>query len=381
MSLKKILMEVRKKENERMQSQEQHEGMGERVRQAETRADELQMMLDVERRECERMVIERERLLQQAIERAQQVEEREQQEREALEQRVRQAEARAAELQMRLDEVEGREQERVAIQHQAIAAEQRGPSWEVGEEDLWLTGEVIGIGGWAEVRVAHLKVAAKKLHSQLVYDYHRRLFQREMAVAARVSHPNLLRFHGAKLEGGMTILTELMPTSLRAEVERGHRHPEHRLSWEHILSITMDVASALNYLHHLIPDPIIHRDLSSANVLLKPTPNGGWLAKVSDYGSANFEQQLETQNPGSPVYAAPESHNPALQSPKMDMYSFGVLLIEMCTCEFPAPERHPDLIESIRYSQLVRLIRWCLNEDRNQRPIAAQVIDYLHTLQ
>ena len=231
------------------------------------------------------------------------------------------------------------------------------------------------------MRVAHLKVAAKELHSQLESDYYDQVFQREMAVAARVSHPNLLRFHGAKLEGGMTILTELMPTSLRAEVNRGHRHPEHRLSREHILSIAMDVACALNYLHHLIPDPIIHRDISSANVLLKPTPNGGWLAKVSDYGSANFQQQLQTQNPGSPVYAAPESHNPGLQSPKMDIFSFGVLLIEMCTSHFPVPERRPDLIESIRYPQLVRLIRWCLNEDRNQRPTAAQVIDYLRTLQ
>ena len=178
----------------------------------------------------------------------------------------------------------------------------------------------------------------------------------------------------------MTILTELMPTSLRDEVERGCHHPEHRLLQEHILSIAMDVACALNYLHHLIPNPIIHRDLSSANVLLKPTPNGGWLAKMSDYGSANFQQWLQTQSPGISVYAAPESHNPALQSPKMDMYSFGVLLIEMCTCDFPDLERCPDLIESIRYPQLVRLIRWCLNEDQSQHPTAAQVISYLHTL-
>ena len=395
--------------------------MGEREQLLEARADELQRRLDEERRERERLAAqleerehvlhteeraqqaeervqraeesvqqERERVqraenrVQQEMERVQRAEERVDQERERVErseERVQRAEALASELQRRLDEVEGREQQRVAVQQQAIAAEQRGPSWEVGEEDLQLTGEVIGTGGWAEVRVAHLKVAAKKLHSQLVYDYHHQLFQREMAVAARVSHPNLLRFHGAKLEGGMTILTELMPTSLRAEVERGHRHPEHRLSREHILSITMDVACALNYLHHLTPDPIIHRDLSSANVLLKPTLNGGWLAKVSDYGSANFQQQLQTQNPGSPVYAAPESHNPALQSPKMDIYSFGVLLIEMCTSEFPAPERRPDLIESIRYPQLVQLIRWCLNEDRNQRPTATQVIDYLRTLQ
>ena len=64
----------------------------------------------------------------------------------------------------------------------------------------------------------------------------------EMAVAALVRHPSLLCFHGAKLEGGMTILTELMPTNLRTEVERGHCYPENRFSREHILSIAMDIA-------------------------------------------------------------------------------------------------------------------------------------------
>ena len=291
------------------------------------------------------------------------------------------AETRASDLQRRLDEVEGREHERLVVQEQAIAAEQRGPSWEVKEEDLQATGDVIGIGGWAEVKVAHLKVAAKYLHRQLTYNYHRELFQREMAVAARVSHPNLLRFLGAKLEGGMAILTELMPTSLRALVDRGHANPDDRLSREHIISIATDVACALNYLHHMTPDPIIHRDLSSANVLLQPTPNGGWLAKVSDYGSANFQRQLRTENPGSPVYAAPESHNPALQSPKMDIYSFGVLLVEMCTCQFPVPERRAELIDTIEQPRLFELIGQCLNADRDRRPTAAQLVDLLHSMQ
>ena len=295
--------------------------------------------------------------------------------------RAQLAETTANDLQRRLEEVERREHERAVVQEQAIAAEQRGPSWEVKEEDLQATGDVIGIGGWAEVKVAHLKVAAKYLHRQLTYNYHRQLFKREMAVAARVSHPNLLRFMGAKLEGGMAILTELMPNSLRGLVDRGHSNPEHRLSREHIISIATDVACALNYLHHMTPDPIIHRDLSSANVLLQPTPNGGWLAKVSDYGSANFQRQLRTENPGSPVYAAPESHNPALQSPKMDIYSFGVLLVEMCTCQFPVPERRAELIDTIEQPRLVQLIRQCLNDDRDRRPTAAQLIDLLHGMQ
>ena len=307
----------------------------------------------------------------------QQVEE----ERDRALERAQLAETRASDLQRRLNEVEGREHERLVVQEQAIAAEQRGPSWEVKEEDLQATGDVIGIGGWAEVKVAHLKVAAKYLHRQLTYNYHRQLFQREMAVAARVSHPNLLRFLGAKLEGGMAILTELMPTSLRALVDSGHANLDDRLSREHIISIASDVACALNYLHHMTPDPIIHRDLSSANVLLQPTPNGGWLAKVSDYGSANFQRQLRTENPGSPVYAAPESHNPALQSPKMDIYSFGVLLVEMCTCQFPVPERRAELIDTIEQPRLFELIGQCLNADRERRPTAAQLVDLLHSMQ
>ena len=228
------------------------------------------------------------------------------------------------------------------------------------------------------MKVAKLKVAAKVLHDQLIYDYHRRLFRREMDVAARVSHPNLLRFLGARLEGGMAILTEFMPTSLRALV---NRRPRQLLPLEHILSIATDVACALNYLHHMTPDPMIHRDLSSANVLLQPTPDGGWLAKVSDYGTANFQSQLQTENPGSPVYTAPESRDPALQTPKMDIYSFGVPLVEMCTCQFPAPERRIELIDSIDHPGLVSLIVRCLNEDKDRRPTAAQVIDILQSMQ
>ena len=228
------------------------------------------------------------------------------------------------------------------------------------------------------MKVAKLKVAAKCLHNQLIYDYHRRLFRREMDVAARVSHPNLLRFLGARLEGGMAILTEFMPTSLRALV---NRCPRQRLPLQQLLSIAIDVARVLNYLHNMTPDPIIHRDLSSANVLLQPSPDGGWLAKVSDYGTANFQSQLQTENPGNPVYTAPESRDPALQSPKMDIYSFSVLLVEMYTCEWPVPERRAELMEDIDHQGLLGLIRQCLKEDRDGRPTAAQLVDLLQAMQ
>ena len=62
------------------------------------------------------------------------------------------------------------------------------------EDEQEVTDQKPGTSGWAEVRVAKLKVAAKVLHEQLIYDYHQHLFRHEMDAAARVSQPNLLCF-------------------------------------------------------------------------------------------------------------------------------------------------------------------------------------------
>ena len=366
----RAMEEKREMEGQRDRAREEKREMEEERDRARKEKREMEGERDRARKEKREMEGERDR-------ERQRVRELEREE-ERVRMELQQARARANELQQRLEEVERREHEKSIVQEQAIVAEQRGPSWEVKEDELEETEETLGIGGWAVVKVAKLKVAAKCLHSQLIYDYHRRLFRREMDVAARVSHPNLLRFLGARLEGGMAILTEFMPTSLRALV---NRCPRQCLSLEHLLSIASDVACALNYLHNMTPDPIIHRDLSSANVLLQPTPDGGWLAKVSDYGTANFQSQLQTENPGNPVYTAPESRDPALQSSKMDIYSFGVLLVEMYTCDFPAPEHREELMESIDHPRLLDVIRQCLNRDKDRRPTAAQLVDILQTLQ
>ena len=63
---------------------------------------------------------------------------------------------------------------------------------------------------------------------------------------------------------------------------------------------------ALNYLHQKKPEPIIHRDVSSANVLLW-RQGDQWRGKVSDYGTPNFMQQTMTVAPGAMIYSAPEA--------------------------------------------------------------------------
>ena len=298
-----------------------------------------------------------------------------------LQQRVQAAERRAEEAERGAEEEERRaENAERRVEDAERRAEEAGleemdPLWVVRRDEINLTEEELGRGGWAVVRVARFRetrVAAKCLYGQIASNYNRLLFIREMNMAARVRHPNLLQFIGATLRGELIILTELMPTTVRRELEN-----ERVFSPNQINSISLDVARALNYLHLMHPTPIIHRDVSSANVLLDPGPNNSWRAKVSDYGSVNLLQRLRTAAPGNPTYAAPEVGNAALQSPKMDIFSFGVLLVEMYTARFPEVADRRRLIRSIRHPSMVALIRRCLAEGRNARPSANDIITEL----
>ncbi len=250
-------------------------------------------------------------------------------------------------------------------------------SWVVRREEIHLTDEELGRGGYAVVRVAKfrgLRVAAKCLHQQIFTDYNHQIFTREMIIIASIHHPNIVQFLGATIHGELIILTELMTTSLRDILA------QRRVTSSQCLSISLDIAAALNYLHLLEPDPIVHRDISSANILLEPTPNDSWRAKLCDFNSANFSRQLRTANPGSPVYTAPEASDPSHQSTKMDIFSFGVLLVEVYSARFPVPSDREDLIQSIRDGRVVKLIRQCTSKDRTRRPTASDVITQLQSI-
>ena len=300
-------------------------------------------------------------------------------EKQILRQSVDEATAQIEALQRRVQDAERRAEE---AERRARDAKQGGsegePSWVVQRDEINLTDTELGRGGWAVVRVAEFRgvhCAAKCLYRQIASNYNRVLFTREMNMASRVRHPNLLQFIGATLRGELIILTELMPTSVRGELEN-----ERTFSHNQILSISLDVARALNYLHLMQPSPIIHRDISSANVLLEPGPNKSWRAKVSDYGSVNLLERLRTAAPGNPTYAAPEAENTTLQSPKTDIFSFGVLLVEMCSAQFPEVADRERLIRSIQHPDMVALIQQCLSEDRNARPSARTIITELSAM-
>ena len=176
--------------------------------------------------------------------------------------------------------------------------------WVISRHEIQVTDKCLGRGSWGSVNegtYCGCSIAVKQIHELILSPHNRRLFEREMNIASRCRHPCLLQFIGATNDDGSPLfVTELMETSLRALLE------QRKLSETEITVISLDVVLALNYLHQKKPSPIIHRDVSSANVLLW-RQGDQWRAKVSDYGTANFIQQTMTKAPGAPIYSAPEA--------------------------------------------------------------------------
>ena len=269
----------------------------------------------------------------------------------------------------------------ITQQRREITGYHDNPSWLIEWDEIIVTGEELGRGGWGEVKVGVFRgkrVAVKCLHQEIISPHYLQLFSREMDMASRVRHPNLLQFIGATKVGQLMIITELMPTSLRRELEKHSLLRCRVIS----LSIATDVVSALNYLHSFRPRPILHRDVSSANVLLEPSAGNNWKGKLSDYGSANLMDNINTSNPGSPVYSAPEASTPSLHSAAMDIYSFGILLLEMATDQFPSTVAHEreGSIQDIKWSSVKELVIRCTSTDPSLRPPTDTVLTLLRDL-
>ena len=194
----------------------------------------------------------------------------------------------------------------LSLAQQTISELQRQEicDWVISCDEIQMTKKCLGKGGWGSVYegvYCGCTVAVKQIHDLILSPHNIRVFEREMNIASKCRHPHLLQFIGAtKDEGNPLFVAELMEKSLRALLE------QRQLSEIEIRVVSLDVARAINYLHQRKPEPIIHRDVSSANVLLW-RQGDQWRGKVSDYGTANFIQQTMTVAPGAMIYSAPET--------------------------------------------------------------------------
>ena len=192
--------------------------------------------------------------------------------------------------------------------------------WVLCRDEVQLSDESLGVGSFGRVvkgRYCGCVVAIKQLHLPTLNQRQRRLFKREMDIASRCRHPCLLQFIGATEDESPLFVTEIMETSLQNLLQK-RKQKNHHLTETDIIFISLDIARALNYLHQRKPEPIVHRDVSSANVLLWKQ-NNQWRGKLGDYGTAKFLQETMTVAPGAMIYAAPEIGSPFKQTVKVSL--------------------------------------------------------------
>ena len=277
-----------------------------------------------------------------------------------------------------------------SLQHKASQSDDIAP-WNVPRKDIHIKNE-IGRGSWGVVMKGTFKketVAVKQPHQDILNDKLLERLKRETQVMIQIYHPNLVRIiavvfdrDAERLRRPPLIITELLDINLR------QCYLQKRLQPNSQIPVFLDVVYGLHYLH-TSQEPIIHRDISAPNVLLKALPHGMWRAKVSDFGSANLARLSVTAGEGAIVYTAPEAfppRDPTAPRPrhttKIDVYSFGILMCEVITKEQPDPEQYHVRLQQVRrisrpaHSLIVR----CTDHDPDKRPRMAEVINELNKI-
>ncbi|KAI0523497.1 hypothetical protein KFK09_005892 [Dendrobium nobile] len=189
--------------------------------------------------------------------------------------------------------------------------------------------KLIGRGGCGEVYSGDLpdgrRVAIKKLQRG-GYEGERQ-FRAEMETLAG-GHPNLVALHGWCLAGFKKLLIyEYMEGGSLEDVIKD----QHGFQWEQRMAAALAVAQALVYLHHDCSPAVLHRDVKASNVLM----DGKGGVKLTDFGLARVvvdgTSHVSTVVAGTVGYVAPEYGQTWKATTKGDVYSFGVLLMELGT--------------------------------------------------
>ncbi len=264
----------------------------------------------------------------------------------------------------------------------------------------------IGFGGSSEVFLGDYRgteVALKKLKTFSLKEENLKEFKREVSSLSIIRHPNLVLFMGAIAEeNNICIVTEYCDGGTLFNLL--HQRKEINISWELRIRILLEISTGMNFLHTNNPR-IIHRDLKSLNILLTnkiSNSNDLTSIKISDFGLSKIlnkfdKKEIMTGNCGTCHWMAPEVIKNLNYNIKADVYSFGIIIWEICVRETPYKDLNQ---QQISYFVTVKkgrpdlnllpkdcpkgmkdLMIQCWSDSENERPSFSEVIEKLKEIQ
>ncbi|KAF8393592.1 hypothetical protein HHK36_021836 [Tetracentron sinense] len=202
----------------------------------------------------------------------------------------------------------------------------------------------IGEGGYGPVYKAsldHTPVAIKILRPDAAQG--KQQFQQEVEVLSCIRHPNMVLLLGACPEYGCLVYEYMDNGSLDDRLfRRGNTPP---IPWRIRFRIAAEIATALRFLHQTKPEPLVHRDLKPGNILL----DRNYISKISDVGLARLvppsvadsvTQYHITSAAGTFCYIDPEYQQTGMLGTKSDIYSLGIMLLQIITAKPPMGLTH-----------------------------------------
>ncbi|KAK1413664.1 hypothetical protein QVD17_35440 [Tagetes erecta] len=232
---------------------------------------------------------------------------------------------------------------------------------------------IVGVGGHGTVYKAEMSkkvFAVKKIHkAEDGETQNLRSFKNEIRVLTKIRHQNIVKLYGfcSHSRHSFLVYEFLSGGSLRNVLN--HMEQAIKFDWEKRLMAIKGIANALSYMHHDCSQPIIHRDLSSNNVLF----DLDWVAHIADFGIARLLEPDSlnwTSFAGTFGYAAPELAYTMEVNEKCDVYSFGILTLEVIMGKHPR-----DILTSPQ-----DMVCWTEILDQRLAPTEEHIIEQVKSL-
>ncbi|XP_048634874.1 protein kinase STUNTED-like isoform X2 [Brassica napus] len=175
-------------------------------------------------------------------------------------------------------------------------------------------------------------------------------FVHEIDIISSLSHQNISQLLGVCVQDNDLIsVYNLSSKGSLEETLHGKQKEKHVLSWEERFNIAIGLAEALDYIHNQCSKPVIHRDVKTSNVLL----SDGLQPQLSDFGlsmwepTTSYRYSIQGDVVGTFGYLAPEYFMYGKVSDKVDVYAFGVVLLELISGRDPISLENPKGEESL----------------------------------